>query len=120
MKKEKAVEIVVTPEMEKELSKNLEIGTTWNPEPKSKIFGKVISFKNHTGKYGTKVTKTRFIELLQNGGVVTIVWLKTVLETKFKELKIKEEDVIGIEYVGEVKKGKGKSYHSYNVAKYNS
>lgn len=88
----------------------------WKPEIGEKIFGVVSEIKSVTKKFAGKERTTRLCIVTKQDGTKVGLWLTTVLETKFTESKIVEGSLVGIEYLGEVKKGKNQSYHNYNVS----
>ena len=100
----------LTPAQIKELESRFGLSDSWNPEIGEKIFGKVVSIKPFTKKFGKRESTTNIMELVTSDGTKA-VWCKTVIQSKMDDLNIVVGSIIGIEYLGKVKK-----YHSYNVA----
>lgn len=93
--------------------KKVELGNTWDlktAKPNDSIEGVYTGKEEHVGDNDSNIYSFE-----QKDGTVISVWGTTILDTRFKNLKVGEE--VKVVYLGEVDSPnrKGKKYHNFEV-----
>ena len=93
--------------------KKVEMGNVWNYKEEGKgseLIGLYTGKEEHVGENDSNVYSFEI-----EGGEVVTVWGTTLLDMRFKNLKVGEE--VKVVYLGAVPspKRKGKTYHNFDV-----
>ena len=85
----------------------------WKPQKDGEaIAGRVVSIDVEAGKNHDGV----FVELRDEVGQITGLWLTTVLRQQFERLHVEPGDVVGIKYHGRRQSQAGREYKAFSVA----